>query len=131
MKKISPTINIGKICIEKRTKNNSMLKNYRSLGADIARSFVMILVIAFCSSCTGVSAQGINKTQIANPASVNCIKQGGTLSIQKSADGGEYGICVFADNRQCEEWALLRGECPANGKKITTNPVKKTTPGSR
>ncbi|HKE45776.1 MAG TPA: DUF333 domain-containing protein, partial [Steroidobacteraceae bacterium] len=23
------------------------------------------------------------------------------------------------DNRQCEEWALLRGECPPTGAKIT------------
>jgi putative hemolysin len=56
---------------------------------------------------------------IANPASVNCDKQGGKLSIQKRPDGGEYGVCVFEDNRQCEEWALMRGECPVGGVKIT------------
>lgn len=56
---------------------------------------------------------------MANPASENCVKQGGTLSIQKRGDGGEYGICLFEDNRQCEEWALMRGECPAEGHKIT------------
>ncbi len=32
---------------------------------------------------------------------------------------GQYGVCLFEDNRQCEEWALMRGECPAGGKKIT------------
>jgi len=58
-------------------------------------------------------------SQMANPASVNCVKQGGTLSIQKRGDGGEYGVCVFEDNRQCEEWALMRGECQAGGIKIT------------
>jgi hypothetical protein len=56
---------------------------------------------------------------MANPASENCVKQGGTLSIQKRGDGGEYGVCVFEDNRQCEEWALMNGECPVNGRKIT------------
>ncbi len=56
---------------------------------------------------------------IANPASENCVKQGGTLTIQKRGDGGEYGVCTFEDNRQCEEWALLRGECPVGGLKIT------------
>src|SRR5512141_2262274 len=56
---------------------------------------------------------------MANPASTNCVDQGGTLSIQKRGDGGEYGICLFEDNRQCEEWALMRGECPAGGIKIT------------
>jgi hypothetical protein len=28
---------------------------------------------------------------------------------------GEIGICVFHENRQCEEWALLLGECPRGG----------------
>jgi putative hemolysin len=57
--------------------------------------------------------------QIANPASQNCVEQGGTLVIQVRGDGGEYGVCVFEDNRQCEEWAMLRGECPVGGIKIT------------
>jgi putative hemolysin len=56
---------------------------------------------------------------IANPASENCIKQGGTLSIVARGDGGQYGVCTFADNQQCEEWALMRGECPAGGVKVT------------
>lgn len=56
---------------------------------------------------------------LANPASENCVAQGGFLSIQKRGDGGEYGVCLFEDNRQCEEWALLRGECPVGGLKVT------------
>jgi len=56
---------------------------------------------------------------LANPASVNCADKGGNLVIQKRPDGGEYGVCYFEDNRQCEEWALFRGECPVGGKKIT------------
>ena len=45
--------------------------------------------------------------------------QGGTLSIQTREDGGQYGICLFEDNMQCEEWALLRGDCPVGGVKVT------------
>ncbi len=56
---------------------------------------------------------------IANPASVNCTKQGGTLTIEKRGDGGEYGVCTFEDNQQCEEWALMRGACPVGGVKVT------------
>jgi putative hemolysin len=59
------------------------------------------------------------KVMIANPASVNCIERGGTLTIRKRGDGGEYGICTFVDGRQCEEWALMRGECPADGVRVT------------
>ena len=28
-------------------------------------------------------------------------------------------MCYFEDNRQCEEWALLRGDCPVGGLKVT------------
>ena len=55
---------------------------------------------------------------MANPASVNCTDQGGTLEIRKNVQS-EYGVCLFEDNRQCEEWALLRGDCPEGGLKIT------------
>lgn len=57
-------------------------------------------------------------TQIANPASVNCGKQGGKLVIERGP-AGEFGVCQFEDNRQCEEWALLRGQCPSGGLRIT------------
>lgn len=57
-------------------------------------------------------------TGLANPASVNCFNKGGTL-IMKDNKNGQYGVCVFDDNRQCEEWALFRGECPVGGRKIT------------
>lgn len=65
------------------------------------------------------AAETSSQSQIANPASENCIQQGGTASIQKRGDGGEYGVCLFEDNRQCEEWALMRGDCPAGGIKVT------------
>jgi len=57
--------------------------------------------------------------EIANPASQNCVQKGGTLEIRKRSDGGEYGVCLFEDARECEEWALLRGECPVGGIKVT------------
>ncbi len=64
---------------------------------------------------------------IGNPASQNCVNQGGVLSIETRSDGGQYGVCQFEDNRQCEEWALLRGECPVGGVKVTGY----TTPAAR
>ena len=59
------------------------------------------------------------QAQLANPASQNCVTQGGTLKIERRPDGGQYGVCVFTDNYQCEEWALFRGECPKNGLRVT------------
>lgn len=55
---------------------------------------------------------------MSNPASVNCATQGGRLSIQ-SAPSGQWGLCTFTDSMQCEEWALLRGECPKGGVKVS------------
>lgn len=60
-----------------------------------------------------------NKSQLANPASTNCIEKGGTLKMMTRGDGGEYSLCEFEDNMACEEWALYRGECPEGGVKTT------------
>jgi putative hemolysin len=68
------------------------------------------LALAGCSSTAPV--------ELANPASENCIAKGGR-SVIETAGSGQYGVCLFEDNRQCEEWALLHGECPVGGLKIT------------
>jgi len=82
--------------------------------------FVSMLIMAFClAACASKAESPPAQPGIANPASENCIKEGGQLNIVKRSDGGEYGVCVFEDNRQCEEWALMRGECPSGGLKIT------------
>ncbi|GAB4480077.1 MAG: hypothetical protein Kow00124_26420 [Anaerolineae bacterium] len=46
-----------------------------------------------------------------NPASVYCEEQGGTLEIRTDASGGQYGVCIFEDGSECDEWAFYRGEC--------------------
>jgi len=56
-------------------------------------------------------------TGMANPASVYCVDQGGKLEIREG-DGGQYGMCVFADGRECDEWGFFRsGVCgdPSDG----------------
>jgi len=69
----------------------------------------------------GVPAQPADKTannggQIANPASKNCIEKGGKLDIRSDSSGGQFGVCVFPSGKECEEWALMRGQCgPENG----------------
>lgn len=55
---------------------------------------------------------------LANPASTNCAKVGGTTAI-KDGPNGDYGLCEFEDNMACEEWALYRGDCPVGGVKTT------------
>ena len=52
-----------------------------------------------------------NNSQIANPASENCIIKGGTLSIVSGKEG-EVGMCTLPGGAVCEEWSYFRGECP-------------------
>jgi putative hemolysin len=56
--------------------------------------------------------------QLANPASAHRIEQGGRHVVERGS-AGEFGVCLFEDNRQCEEWALLRGHCPVGGRRVT------------
>lgn len=46
-------------------------------------------------------------TQIANPASVFCEEQGGTVEIVDEA-GGQLGYCNLPDGRRIEEWEFFR-----------------------
>jgi len=99
----------------------AMNRRYSSLvGA------VMMTLLCACSDRSAAPppaapAQSPETTAVAraNPASENCLQQGGRLNIEKTPRGDEYGVCLFEDNHQCEEWALLRGECPAGGRRIT------------
>jgi hypothetical protein len=50
-----------------------------------------------------------------NRASVYCAEQGGTLLEQLNERGGNYVLCYFEDGKVCEQWAMLRGDCPVGG----------------
>ena len=72
-----------------------------------------------CACCTPAPAQAPQAgVQRPNPASQHCIQQRGSLRIERQPDGDQYGVCVFEDNRQCEEWALLRGQCQPDGVRV-------------
>jgi hypothetical protein len=84
----------------------------------MAFSFFIAATLVGCAPAK--SMQPVASMQnLANPASKNCAKQGGKLAILKRGDGAEYGVCVFADNMQCEEWAMFRGDCPVGGVKVS------------
>lgn len=69
---------------------------------------LMLILMIFIYGC----AENIEEPlELANPASVYCTEQGGTLSIAENEEG-QYGICTLPDGTECEEWAYYRGECP-------------------
>jgi putative hemolysin len=67
--------------------------------------FVVIASIALLAGCTRPPAPVASPppgtgpgVQRANPASRNCVQQGGTLTIERGPGGGQYGVCGFPDN---------------------------------
>jgi putative hemolysin len=58
-----------------------------------------------------VPEEETTNTQIANPASVYCEENEGTLEIRTAEDGSQEGYCVFEDGSECEEWTFFRGDC--------------------
>jgi len=63
---------------------------------------------------------------MANPASVHCEEEGGTLDIRSEA-GGEVGYCLFPDGSECEEWAFFRNECAPHGSASLTPDMLQNT----
>ena len=75
---------------------------------------VMVIVFACLISACGSNEDAPPADEpvgLANPASVHCEEQGGELEIRTGDDGGEYGVCMFDDGTECEEWAYFREEC--------------------
>lgn len=68
---------------------------------------------------------------MANPASVYCTEQGYTLEMRQN-ENGEYGVCIFPDGSECEEWAYFRNECQPGdvptGEAATGGTESQTTP---
>jgi hypothetical protein len=80
------------------------------------KALMLVAASVVVAGCGGDAAT--SSSRLANPASENCVANGGRLVIE-TAPGGQYCVCVFEDNRQCEEWALLRGACAIGGIKVT------------
>jgi len=38
-----------------------------------------------------------------NPASQNCVDKGGRLTLEKNRKSGQFEVCTFPGNQQCEE----------------------------
>lgn len=70
---------------------------------------VLILSMVALSGCQQKTVDDKN-VGLANPASVYCEKNGGTLEIVNEAEG-QKGICTLSDGTKCDEWQYFRGEC--------------------
>ena len=77
----------------------------------MVRPTTLLACLALLAACAAPAPTEAPPTVgLANPASVHCQQVGGRLEIRRESGpaSGEYGVCVFPDGRQCEEWALFR-----------------------
>ena len=81
-------------------------------------SLLLMLFLIFMSACSpGVienpdePAHKEPDTGMANPASFYCEEHGGHVEIRTDPQSNQYGVCIFDDGTECEEWAYMRGEC--------------------
>ena len=80
------------------------------------------MIINLCQNVNTINAGRVVKNNnvnhtiaMANPASEYCVQAGGVLDIREKPDSSQYGVCIFPNKKECEEWALFRGECPEDG----------------
>jgi putative hemolysin len=60
---------------------------------------------------------------LANPASVFCEEQGGTVEIVTDAEGNQTGICNLPDGTEVEEWEYYRQYHEEEGGAGLANPA--------
>lgn len=90
----------------------------------VALGLMSVVCLAACNKQTNVEPVDIDNdsvveidnneevvNQIANPASVYCEENGGTVELLSDENYWEYGVCHLSDGTVCEEWAYYKWEC--------------------
>ena len=76
------------------------------------------LIAIFVVACLVLAGCNKKNEEIANPASVYCEQNGGTLEIINS-ETGVYWECTLPDWTVCEEWDYFEGRCPSSMEAIS------------
>ena len=100
-----------------------MNEKVKAIGIAVALS---LLVLSACSARTPQPATAtatLDTITIANPASAYCEEQGFELETRTAQDGSQYGVCMFEDDTECEEWAYYRGECKPGDMDVAPAPT--------
>ncbi len=80
---------------------------------------ILVLGLLFGLIVLVACTKNDEKPGIANPASVYCQEQGGTIKIVET-EAGQQGICVLKDGTECDEWAFFRNECSPDSNSETS-----------
>ena len=54
----------------------------------------------------------VGSSSLANPAAQDCVAKGDKVDIREGKNG-QYGVCMFQNGKECDEWALYKGQCSA------------------
>ena len=71
----------------------------------------LLVLLIGCAPSGGEATPTSKPGGLPNPASKYCIDQGYELEIRTDEEGNQYGVCIFPDGSECEEWEYFRGEC--------------------
>jgi uncharacterized protein len=78
-------------------------------GAKHTATALALIAVAL-TGCADTSTD-TDDVGLSNPASEHCVDQGGRLDIREHTEGDQYGVCVFDDGSERDEWAFYRDEC--------------------
>ncbi len=70
---------------------------------------VFAIVLGGCDSIVATTEPALSG--MSNPASIYCIENGHKVELRSDESGAQFGVCVFSDGTECEEWAYFQGEC--------------------
>lgn len=71
-------------------------------------SCCVLVVLAVALVSCGDGDESDNGSGLANPASVFCEEQGGTVEIVTDAEGNQSGLCHLPDGTAVDEWEYYR-----------------------
>lgn len=81
-----------------------------------AKSIFAVMLLGTVAACSHTheesSTQRVRPLRIPNPASLYCVKKGGTLEIRHDSQKGQIGFCRLPDGVVVEEWTLFRQDNP-------------------
>ena len=101
------------ILAEKNVDFNQAIEKFNSLDvSDQAKEAINKIVSSLISKQPEIdNSKNIPIIGLPNPASVFCKDQGYELEIRADEEGNQFGVCIFPDKQECEEWKFFRQEC--------------------
>jgi len=125
--------NLNKAHTEGSISEEVYNRKYESYKTDVLSCEQKNIPVPVPTISSGGGGSGSVSTGIANPASSYCVQKGYKNIIRTSSDGGQYGVCVFLNGKECEEWKFYRGECVVDAASVSdcgAKPVLPATPAN-